>query len=96
MKSEDFEKLKEICAKEGFELLLDAIEGYNQEHVFRVHKKHPKVRIKSCYMDLSELYIKFYLENAQHLHPLLNSDKIAEYLRRQLENYLNEKNNYTT
>jgi hypothetical protein len=41
-------------------------------------------------MNIAEFHIKFYLENSQHLYSLSNSDKIGNYLREQLEYYLNQ------
>ena len=91
MKTEDFNRLKAVCEKEGFELLNESPE--DNDKFFVVKKIEP---FKATYIDWlykdngMEVNLTFKIPN---YHKVQDKDDIGEYIAEQLTKYLNEREN---
>jgi hypothetical protein len=90
MKAEDLERLKEICDKEGFEVINKSVNEYDD--FFLVKKKPERVTLSECGLDASMgggNIFKFKVKNVDLVKK--DSFQIINFLKTQLEQFLNEK-----
>ena len=87
MKSEDFERLKSLCEKEGFEIL-NLTHDDNEKYVLvKKEKKRVQFIDFDCKINtgrLSKVIFEFYMPPNKRL------DKVGEFLALKLEEYLNK------
>jgi hypothetical protein len=90
MKSQDFDRLKAICEKEGFELVT---ESPKENDKFYVVKKRVKERVSVINFGISNIGMKntysFLVDFASKVTK--TEEEISGFLTKQLEKYLNDE-----
>jgi hypothetical protein len=89
MKQEDLKRLKEICDREGFEVLNEPIDE-DDKFVVLIKKQKPKVEADGGNIDSGHFY--FVMNNsAKDKCRNIGCWNVTEFLSSQLEQFLNEK-----
>ena len=100
MKQEDLDKLREICEKNGFEVLNESIDDNNKFFVVK-KKEVKKIEVLTIAWDFPKQSIYHNNTNMPQFTFQLNKDidhlnlkemeSLTMFLSTQLENYLNER-----
>ena len=89
MKSEDLERLRAICEKEGFEVLNISMEENDKFYVVR---RIENIEVTDCQYEydlvMDKMEVSFYLSRKPTIK---NSEEMLMYLAKQLEQYLNNQ-----
>lgn len=84
MKAEDLEKLKDICYREGFELI-------KSDGRYYIEQLRNRVIYSELHLFENRSYFCFKVTDRQKVKE--NCEEIKEFLANQLESYLNRKEN---